>query len=102
MRVEVFSSDSQILNLFAHCREEEDSTKPHLLVVEDNPELLSFLKDLLQSYYRITVAENGAIALSLLKSTQEKDAAEGLDFNLVLSDQMMTVLDGLSLLNKLK
>jgi signal transduction histidine kinase/DNA-binding response OmpR family regulator/streptogramin lyase len=102
MPIEDFSNDSQILNSFALSTEEEDSSKPHLLVVEDNPELLSFLKDLLQTHYRITVAENGAIAWRLLKSTQEKGATEGLDFDLVLSDQMMPVLDGLSLLNKLK
>tara|TARA_R110002050_G_scaffold288277_1_gene440137 strand:- start:13743 stop:17861 length:4119 start_codon:yes stop_codon:yes gene_type:complete len=80
----------------------EERAKPHILLVEDNPDLLGLLKDLLQGHYRITLAENGAVAWRILKSHQEKKASSADCFDLVLSDQMMPVMDGLSLLNKIK
>jgi len=78
---------------------QKEANKPHILVVEDKPDLLFLLKDLLEDKYRISLAENGAEAWALL---EEKQRTNKPSFDLVLSDQMMPLMDGLSLLNKIK
>jgi signal transduction histidine kinase/AraC-like DNA-binding protein/ligand-binding sensor domain-containing protein len=82
---------------------EKNGDKPHLLIVEDNKELLSFLQELLEGEYRISLAENGAAAWALLKETKENlESNKSQMIDLVLSDQMMPVMDGLTLLKKIK
>lgn len=83
----------------------QDYSKPHILIVEDNVELRSFIKDLLSESFRISEATNGAEAWEMLEKTlnnQEEPSANCDAFDLVLSDQMMPVMDGLSLLKKMK
>nr|WP_315245595.1 two-component regulator propeller domain-containing protein [uncultured Flavobacterium sp.] len=66
---------------------------PVVLIVEDNPELRSFLKSQLQPFYSILEAENGnegfAIATNKLP-------------DLIISDIMMPEMDGIELLDALK
>jgi signal transduction histidine kinase/DNA-binding response OmpR family regulator len=67
--------------------------KPRLLVVEDNPEMGSFLLNLLGLSFAADFAEGGEAALSLLSSR---------DYDIVLTDVMMPGLDGLELARRLR
>lgn len=71
----------------------EQKTK-HILVVEDNEDLRSFLMLMLSDYFIISAANNGIEALTLL----EKEP----NIELILSDIMMPDMDGMQLLEKVK
>lgn len=64
-----------------------------VLIVDDNPDMRRHLQSLLEKKYRIITAENGAVALKKLESH---------DIDLVLSDIMMPVMDGITLVKELK
>lgn len=66
----------------------------HILLVEDNLDLQRYMRQILSDYYRVSIAENGQAALEIL--------AEDPSINLVLSDLMMPVMDGQTLLQNLK
>jgi len=67
--------------------------KPYLLLVEDNKELVSFLKDSFSPKYRVQTASNGQEALNLIYQ-QTPD--------IVISDIMMPVMNGWELCEALK
>ena len=67
--------------------------RPHLLIVEDNSDILSYLFDQLRKEYDITTARNGEEALA--KATE-------ISPDLVLSDIAMPRMDGLELCRRLK
>ena len=71
------------------------STKPTILVVEDNVGLQEYITMVLEEKYNIITAENGQIALEKLTNSPAK-------IDLILSDLMMPVMDGFKLLEKLK
>ncbi len=64
-----------------------------LLLVEDSPDMLSFVSRQLSGNYQILTATNGEDALALLKEHS---------VNLVISDIMMPKMDGLELCQRLK
>jgi signal transduction histidine kinase/ligand-binding sensor domain-containing protein/DNA-binding response OmpR family regulator len=64
-----------------------------LLVVEDNPEIRHYLKTRLRALFSITEASNGQEAWEIA-STSLPD--------LIISDVMMPVMDGITLTNRLK
>ena len=66
---------------------------PRLLVVEDNPDLRSFLRQSLSESYRIEEAENGQEALQLIARQQP---------DLIVSDIMMPVMRGDEMCQTLK
>lgn len=66
---------------------------PHILVVEDNPDLLQFLHDVLIDNYNVTLAGNGAAAM--------KAACEHPP-DLVITDLMMPEMDGMQLIRELR
>ena len=70
----------------------EKSFPGHILVAEDHPELLQFLREILEKEYRISTATNGQEAWSILEADPS--------INLVLSDVMMPIMDGYTLLQK--
>jgi len=70
--------------------EEDKST---ILLVDDNEDMLKYLKDALIDQYNILVANNGKTAMDILKN-QEVD--------IVLSDVMMPEIDGLKLCEMIK
>lgn len=72
---------------------DEDTNKPVILLVDDNIEMLDYLKGILQSKYQVITATNGKIALDIMK-TQPVD--------IVLSDVMMPEMDGLQLCKLVK
>lgn len=75
---------------FAHLLHNQGQS--HLLVVEDNEQIQLFLMDILAEEYRISTAANGEEALTVL--------AREPDIDLILSDVMMPVMDGFTLLQK--
>jgi DNA-binding response OmpR family regulator len=66
--------------------------KHHLLIVEDNIEILRYLQDILRNNYTITVATDGEQAWQTLNRDHS--------INLVVSDAMMPKVDGFTLLQK--
>ena len=74
-------------------RRERMVTKETLLVVEDNPELRSWLSSQLGQNYRVLQAENGREGLELAKNESPE---------LIICDIMMPEMDGLELTRLLK
>ncbi|MEM9846989.1 MAG: ATP-binding protein [Bacteroidota bacterium] len=74
--------------------------KPHLLVVEDHPDLAKYLEILLSETYEITIAKHGQEAWDFLYSEERKEINK--TYQLIISDLMMPVMDGYQLLEKLK
>lgn len=70
-----------------------DKSKSTVLLVEDNVEFRSYLQESLLEKYNILEAENGQEALDLLEYHNP---------DLIVSDIMMPVMDGLQLCQKLK
>jgi ligand-binding sensor domain-containing protein/signal transduction histidine kinase/DNA-binding response OmpR family regulator len=73
-----------------------DSTgthKPLILVVDDNAEILDFISEELSENYVVTKAINGQEALAKIKSE---------NIQLVISDIMMPLIDGLDLCKRVK
>lgn len=66
---------------------------PLILVVEDNNFLLTYLQTLLKPYYRVAVAGDGIEGL---------EKAKNLLPNLILSDQIMPLKNGLDLLREIR
>ena len=83
----------QALSLPEALTEEENPNHHHLLIVDDNQDLREYLRDLLSPIYKISCATNGKEALELLKK-QHPD--------LVISDVMMPVMDGMELCKRMK
>ena len=71
------------------CRSEDEIVEPlDILVVEDTPDSLEFVKDLLESAgHRVTTASTGAAAVGACRSAR---------FDLVLLDLVLPDRDGLS------
>jgi signal transduction histidine kinase/DNA-binding response OmpR family regulator/ligand-binding sensor domain-containing protein len=72
---------------------EPNSGKPVVLIVEDNTDVRAYVRGFLAKEYTIEEAENGKVAL-------EKARAKGID--LVISDVMMPVMDGVQFCRELK
>lgn len=73
--------------------EEESSNQMHILLVEDNDELRTYLAKMLHRKYSILEAANGLEALKLLESESP---------DLILSDILMPEMDGFELCQKVK
>lgn len=70
-----------------------DESRPTILIVEDNKEMGAYLADEVNESYNVLIAENGAVALEILKTQT---------LQLIVSDVMMPVMDGFDLLKKVK
>lgn len=70
-----------------------DNQESLILIAEDNPELLDFLEESLQNYFRIAKAKNGKEAHDLSLSLYP---------DLIISDIMMPEMDGIQLCEKIK
>ena len=76
--------------------EPKDNNKelsPHILVVDDDPINVKFLKALLTGEYNVTTAANGVQAIDIIQQKMP---------DLILLDIMMPELDGFSVTRKLK
>jgi signal transduction histidine kinase/ligand-binding sensor domain-containing protein/DNA-binding response OmpR family regulator len=70
-----------------------DKSKPLILIVEDNYDLRSFLIQSMKNDFRLLGAENGKEGLEMAKKYTP---------DLIISDVMMPVMDGLELCSRLK
>jgi signal transduction histidine kinase/ligand-binding sensor domain-containing protein/DNA-binding NarL/FixJ family response regulator len=70
-----------------------ESKKYSVLIIDDNPEILNYLKDILSDTYNVIEAENGDIGF-------KKASAEIPD--VIISDVMMPGKDGITLCKELK
>jgi DNA-binding NarL/FixJ family response regulator len=68
-----------------------DGDKPFILVVDDNVEMLNFLRSKLREKYNVIVARNGREALERMNSLSNLD--------LIISDVMMNEMDGFDFCN---
>lgn len=70
------------------------SDKPHILLVEDNEELLSYMSENLSGTFNIVTAENGEEALEVINQDRKID--------IIVSDIMMDLMDGKEMCKILK
>ncbi|MCF0202651.1 MAG: response regulator [Bacteroidaceae bacterium] len=70
-----------------------EGAMPTLLIVDDNVEMLNFLKDYFLANYTVLIAEDGLQALHLLKNN---------NVTMVVSDWMMPNMDGAELCRQLR
>lgn len=70
-----------------------DISKPTILIVEDNEEMKNFVSHEINSVYNVLTAMNGEQAMNILNE---------FSIQLIVSDIMMPVMDGFSLLKKVK
>ncbi len=70
-----------------------DSTRPIILLVEDNTDILDYIRKELSEKYNVIPAENGQDAMHILENE---------NINVVVSDIMMPVMDGIELCKKIK
>ncbi|MGM8361849.1 hybrid sensor histidine kinase/response regulator transcription factor [Flavobacterium sp. ARAG 55.4] len=71
----------------------ENFTKPEILLVEDNLELRSFMKDHFEEEFKIIEANNGIEALELLEKHK---------IQIIISDIMMPLMDGVNFCKEVK
>ena len=97
---ETLVNDKKAAMIFEH----EDLEKPgvvedvqvndnHLLLVEDNEELLYLMEKILSRQYHVLVAKNGLEALDIIKDNE---------IDIIISDVMMPEMDGLELCRNIK
>ncbi len=70
-------------------------TKPHILIVDDEPFVLASLREIVnrEGHYRVDVAENGSAALAQALREQ---------YSVIITDLMLTDITGIELLKALK
>ncbi len=95
-------SDSEEVNLYTQGEQENESStvfnftgfqEMTVLIVEDNAGILQYLSEILEPHFQIITAENGKAALDM---TYEEMP------DLILSDVMMPVMDGITFCSKVK
>lgn len=70
-----------------------DKSLPSILIVEDNLEVRTFLKNLFNKTYNVYEAADGKKGLEVAKTS---------DIDLILSDVMMPIMDGIEFCNEIK
>ncbi|NNF21234.1 MAG: response regulator [Saprospiraceae bacterium] len=77
-----------------HLDQNAEKEKPTLLIVEDNPDLRSYLTIVFRDRYKLVVTRNGQEALDHLSDSD--------NINMIVTDLMMPVMDGYELIDQLK
>ena len=89
-------------------KSENSEPRNTILLVEDNPDLRDFIKSLLEEDYEVLTAENGRVALEVMENNHKPEAklithhSSFITPNLIISDVMMPIMDGVQLLENLK
>lgn len=81
------ASAKQMIHQPAFCSDSEEDEKHTILIVEDDSEMLFFIRKQLKENYIVFTAQNGEEAIEVLKK-QEVD--------LIITDLMMPKMDGIS------
>lgn len=103
-KIDVSVARNAILDLASRMRKKEDGIQQlpeptneedayKLLVVEDNVELLMLISQLLSTKYHVRTATNGKEALDIIHREE---------LDIIISDVMMPVMDGLELTRQIK
>lgn len=71
----------------------KQNSNAHLLLVEDNYEMRTFIKSILAPYLKVSEAPNGKVALEMLQKRT---------FDIIISDIMMPEMDGFELFQATK
>ncbi|MEM9546200.1 MAG: response regulator [Bacteroidota bacterium] len=81
-----------------------ESTKATVLIVEDNFDLRQYITTILQEDYQIKTAEHGEDALEQLgvENSESQNGKTYIKPDLILTDIMMPIMDGLEFLQHLK
>ena len=96
---EIMLDDYEVLitgqqpEIIDNTKESHSPNKPFILLVEDNKEIIEFVQNELKQEYNILKAHNGHQALEILLND---------NIQLVISDIMMPVMDGIELVKKMK
>ena len=90
------SSNSLLIDSIIPEVKEENITddKDNIFVIDDNMEMLLFLKDSLKDIYNVYFAENGKQALEKIENIS--------DVKVIISDVMMSEMDGFEFFEKIK
>lgn len=91
--VDMYIMDSESTEVEKATEGKDERKRENILIVEDNADIRQYLSSELGQTYQILEAENGEEALNILKE-QEID--------LILTDVMMPVMDGLKLCKHIK
>jgi signal transduction histidine kinase len=81
------------LSLSENSKTAADGEKPAIMVVDDNADMRSYFTSLLQKQYTVFTADNGLQAVGILKERTPQ---------LIISDVMMPVMNGIELLQTVK
>ncbi|TKG89221.1 hybrid sensor histidine kinase/response regulator [Puteibacter caeruleilacunae] len=73
--------------------ESTEKSTAMVLIVEDNPDLRTYLTSVLKPHYQIKIADNGITALNILQTTA---------IDIIVSDVMMPEMNGFELCAKVK
>lgn len=90
---EPFGCDPKDVEVITGLKEEQQNEMPSILIVEDDEDLRTFIRTILEEQYTVIEAENGQEA---------KDIALVEIPDIIVSDIMMPVMDGIELLQELK
>ena len=88
------SEQDPVLEAKEEGTEQQNLSRHSLLIVEDNPDMQQYLKKSFDNLYKTTTANDGQEALSMIEG--------GFYPDLIISDVMMPVMDGMSFARELK
>jgi len=88
-----FENESILSSVLQESRQTESNIQYNILLVEDNPEMVSFIKRSLQSEYTLDSSMNATEALIQLEKKS---------YDIIISDIMMPDIDGITFVKKLK
>ena len=88
------NDNRQLESIGAHIADNIQADKQTLLVVEDNTDARQFLQRSLEDEYHVLLAANGKEALKQLANNDQ--------VNIIISDVMMPVMDGMELVRQIR
>lgn len=91
--VETVSKDISDEDHLSSSTTAESDTRPLILIVDDNPEIIEFINDILHTHYRCRMASDGKEGLKLCLE---------LIPDLIITDLMMPVMDGMEMCRHIK
>ncbi|MCI4647107.1 ATP-binding protein [Phaeodactylibacter sp.] len=89
-----FSTPKRETSALPHTDNNQEVEQPHLLIVEDNAEMLTLLQHTLGAEYQLSTAADGQEALSILEGEDS--------ISIVISDIIMPNMNGFELLEKVR